>query len=466
MFLDPDKLHEASPAQILKEAAAGRLGIDHRFLHALMDRPKETMRAIADWRGRDHDADAVDLELEIVAIVRALHAPEGIPAIVDAIQVAPDDIPDEVVEAIHSFGELAVEPLLHLYLELEDKQEESSEEIAFLLASLGVRDPRILGLLLERMEQDADQGSFLLGIYGDPATRPELEKVLSSLTDEQSALRSEIERAIESFSEQPETSHADEAYDIYAEYPETADPPVELLSEQERLEMLDHPNPSVRAEVARSFSTSELDPVSVKKLLQRAQSDSDIKVRVSAWTALTNETEQAEVLEAMLDGLRNPSTSPEERAGITVGLALEADRNEVRKAMEDLYAQPETRARALEAMWRSLHPSFRDYFEQHLYDTDVETRRSAIWGVGYFSVRSAVGRLRELFEDEELRPDALFAYALAIPADISRSRMKSLLARIENDAEALSEGEVELVKIALDERLAMIGKHPYFNAPD
>jgi hypothetical protein len=164
--------------------------------------------------------------------------------------------------------------------------------------------------------------------------------------------------------------------------------------------------------------------------------------------------------------LRNPSTPPEERAGIIVGLALEADRNEVRKAMEDLYTQPETRARALEAMWRSLHPSFRDYFEQHLYDTDVEIRRSAIWGVGYFSVRSAVGRLRELFEDEELRPDALFAYALAIPADISRSRMKSLLARIENDAEALSEGEVELVKIALDERLAMIGKHPYFNAPD
>jgi hypothetical protein len=465
MFLDPDKLPKAPPAQILKEAAAGRLGVDHRFLRALMDRPKETMQAILDWRGQDHDADAVDLELEIVAIVRALHAPEGIPAIIDAIQVAPDDIPDEVVEAINSFGELAVEPLLRLYVGLDGK-EPDREEVAFLLASLGVRDPRILGLLLERMEQDADHGSFLLGIYGDPAGRPELEKVMSSLSDEQSALRGEIERAIESFSEQPETSHADEPYDIYAEYPETADPPVELLSEQERLEMLDHPNPSVRAEVARSFSTSELDPVSVKKLLQRAQSDSDIKVRVSAWTALTNETEQAEVLEAMLEGLRNPSTPPEERAGIIVGLALEADRNEVRKAMEDLYTQPETRARALEAMWRSLHPSFRDYFEQHLYDTDVEIRRSAIWGVGYFSVRSAVGRLRELFEDEELRPDALFAYALAIPADISRSRMKSLLARIENDAEALSEGEVELVKIALDERLAMIGKHPYFNAPD
>lgn len=465
MFLDPDKLYEAAPAQILEEAAAGRLGVDHRLLRALIERPGETMQAIDGWRRRDHDGDAVDLELEIVALVRALHAPDGIPSIIDAIRVAPDDIPDEVVEAIHSFGELAVDPLLHLYLELNGKREDS-EEIAFLLASLGVRDPRILGLLLERLEHDPDHGSFLLGIYGDPVARPELEKVLSSLNPEQSALRSDIERALESFSDQSQTPHPGEAYDIYAEYPETADPPVELLSDGERLEMLDHPNPAVRAEVARSFMNSDLDPVAVKKLLARAQNDSDISVRAASWIALTHETEQADVLEAMLSGLRNPTISPEERAGITVGLSLEADRNEVRKAMEDLYALPETRARALEAMWRSLHPSFRDYFEQHLYDTDIEIRRSAIWGVGYFSVRSAVGRLRELFEDEELRADALFAYALAIPADISRSRMKGLLARIEKDADALSESEVELVKIALDERLAIIGKHPYFNAPD
>jgi hypothetical protein len=465
MFLDPDKLHEATPAQILGAAAAGTLGIDHRFLRALMDRPNETLQAILEWRGRDHDDDVVDLELEIVALIRALHAPEGVPSIIDAIRVAPDDIPDEIVEAIHSFGELALDPLLHLYIELEEKQQDS-EEIAFLLASLGVRTPRILSLLLERLERDPDHGSFLLGIYGDPAARPELETALSSLTDEQSELRKEIEQALDSLAEHPETANADEAYDIYAEYPETADPPVELLPAAERLEMLDHPNPAVRAEAARSFLNSDLDSAAVNKLLERAQSDPDIAVRVGAWTALTNETERADVLEAMLAGLRNPATPPQERAGITVGLALEADRTEVRKAMEDLYAQPETRAKALEAMWRSLHPSFRDHFEQHLYDPDVEIRRSAIWGTGYFSVRSAVGRLRELFEDEELRPDALFAYALAIPADISRSRMKSLLARIENDAEALTEGEVELVKIALDERLVMIGKHPYFNPPD
>jgi hypothetical protein len=89
-------------------------------------------------------------------------------------------------------------------------------------------------------------------------------------------------------------------------------------------------------------------------------------------------------------------------------------------------------------------------------------RRGAIWGVGYYGVRSEIDRLRKLFDHEELRSDALFAYALAIPAEVSRGRMKGLLARIEKDASGLSEMEEELVKAALDERLMLAGKEPVF----
>ncbi len=69
-----------------------------------------------------------------------------------------------------------------------------------------------------------------------------------------------------------------------------------------------------------------------------------------------------------------------------VGLAPETDRNEVRKAITDLYAIPGGSAKALEAMWRSLHPSFRDYFAAHLDDDDLEVRRAALWGVGYYGI--------------------------------------------------------------------------------
>ena len=132
--------------------------------------------------------------------------------------------------------------------------------------------------------------------------------------------------------------------------------------------------------------------------------------------------------------MRDPELSIEERGGVLVGLSAEADRNEVRNAIVELYESPGGRAKALEAMWRSVHPSFRDYFARHLDDGDLETRRAAIWGIGYYGLKAELDRLRKFFDDEELRSDALFAYALALPTELSRGRMKGLVARIEKDA--------------------------------
>ena len=145
-----------------------------------------------------------------------------------------------------------------------------------------------------------------------------------------------------------------------------------------------------------------------------------------------------------------------------MGLAPETDRNEVRAAIIEHYNRPGGRAKALEAMWRSMHVSFRDNFARHLQDEDLDIRRAAVWGVGYYGIRSELDKLRGLFEHEELRADALFAYALAVPGEVSPARMKSLLARIEKDANGLSEMEEELVKAALDERLLLAGKEPFF----
>ena len=115
-------------------------------------------------------------------------------------------------------------------------------------------------------------------------------------------------------------------------------------------------------------------------------------------------------------------------------------------------------------MWRSIHPSFRDYFARHLDDADIEVRRGAIWGVGYYGLKSELDRLRKFFSNDELRSDAIFAYALVLPAELSRGRMKGLLTRIEKDAQGLSEIEEDLVKAALDERLMLAGKEPFFSA--
>ena len=426
MFLDPERLLEAAPADILEAAARGHIGLDHRFLNALISRREESLRAALAFAERDRCNDAVDLAPELIALFRYWKTPGALPFLIKYIKEDPENIPDEAIEALVGLGQYALEPLLTLYGELDESK---SGEVAFILASLRIRDERIREILLNRRGYDPDDSTLLLEIYENSDGQPGLEA---------------------------------EPFDILALYPERADLPTDVLDEDERDGLLGHPVASVRAAAAVSFFNRELTPDQRKKLLELAKQDESPTVRALAWEALTNSTEEPEVIEAMLAALRSPDLSVEELGGLLVGLAPEGDRNEVRKAITRLYSQPGGRAKALEAMWRSMHPSFREYFAKHLDDPDLEVRRSAVWGVGYYGIKSELARLRKLFEDEDLRCDSLFAYALAMPAQVSRSRVKGLLARIEKDALGLSEMEEELVKAALDERLVLAGKEPVF----
>ena len=75
--------------------------------------------------------------------------------------------------------------------------------------------------------------------------------------------------------------------------------------------------------------------------------------------------------------------------------------------------------------------------------------------------------MKQFFEDDDFRADALFAYALCARGETSRGRMPGMLRKIDEAAGGLSEVEEEMVKIALDERLALHGKEPFFTAePD
>jgi HEAT repeat protein len=457
LFLDPNKLAESIPAEVLEAAASGHLGLDHRFLHSLIDRPEESLPALLRFAQRDRNRDAVDLAPELIALFRYWKTPEALPFFLSYIRETPEDIPDELMEALVEIGRPALEPLLRLYRDLNESE---SGEVAFILANLRIRDERLLEVLVQRLEYDASDTVFLLGLYGDPAARPTLEELSRDASEE---LQNEISEALEQLTKEPSRAGEEEAFDIWALYPEEADLPTELLDEDDRSELLQHPVASVRAAAVSSFFNRELNADLRNKMLVLAQNDPAPSVRARAWEALADVTDETEVVETMLKALRNSESSIEERGGLLVGLAPESDRNEVRIAIVDLYNSPGGRAKALEAMWRSLHPSFREYFAKHLEDPELEIRRGAVWGVGYYGLKSELNRVRRLFDDEDLRSDALFAYALAIPTDVSPGRVKGLLARVERDAHGLSEMEEELVKAALDERLILAGKEPFFS---
>jgi SEC-C motif len=160
--------------------------------------------------------------------------------------------------------------------------------------------------------------------------------------------------------------------------------------------------------------------------------------------------------------LKNTDSPLQERAGALLGLAGQAGNDPVRGYAVEFYENPETRLQAMEAMRNSFDRSFSPYFPPHLDDADVEIKREAIYGVGYLGISDRAEDLKQFFDDDEFRSDALFAYALSIRADVSRGRIRALFRRIEDLAGGLAEEEIQIVQLALDERLLLHGHKPVF----
>ena len=152
------------------------------------------------------------------------------------------------MQAFLPYGKAAIEPLLKLYEELGEEQ---GADVAFILAGLRVRDERVLELLLDRLEFDAADGAFCLGLYGDPAAKPALEEMRGEVDAEDATLMREVDFAIEQLAA-PAPEYQEEPFDILAEYPKHALPPFDVLSEAVRIEMLGSEEADIRAVAAHS----------------------------------------------------------------------------------------------------------------------------------------------------------------------------------------------------------------------
>jgi len=85
---------------------------------------------------------------------------------------------------------------------------------------------------------------------------------------------------------------------------------------------------------------------------------------------------------------------------------------------------------------------------------------------GYFRLTRYADKIAKFFDREEpyasLREDALFAYALAMPGETTRGRVRGMLRKIDSVA-TLAPYELELVEFALNERLRLEGLDPVFD---
>lgn len=474
MALDPGP--GVSAYELLEAAARGRIGVDRRFLHSLIDNgaPNEIAAEVLRFARSPQDPYPINVDPLLTDLFRHLGTEEALEFYVDAIRRAPEDVDDSLIQALLPFAEKAATPLLALYEELGEEQ---GSDVAFLLAALRVRDPRVLKLLLDRLEYDAADGAFCLGLYGDAAAQPALEKMLAEVPESEADLHREIAYALEQL-KAPEPKYQPEPFDLFAEYPERELPPFEVLDEAERIQMLRSPEADIRAGAAHTFFNQDLEKPAREALFTLATTDPDPAGRGQAWASLGDATagettESARIRDAMIATLNDESKSIEERGGAAVGLYAVADRNDVRKGLEALYALGgKARIKALEAMWRSLWEPYAKFFPEHLDDTkpenqDVELLRHALRGAGYFRLTGYADKIASFFDRDEpyddLRDDALFAYALAMPGETTRGRIKGMLRKIDSIAK-LSQSETELVMFALDERLRLHGLAPVFEA--
>ena len=462
----------ASAGELLREAAQGRLGVDRRLIQTILDGGAEAAQEVLAFARASHDQDRIDLDPLLVDLFHHWNTPESLDFLIGVVRRTHEDVNDELVQTLLPFGERAVEPLLKLYEELGEEQ---GSDIAFLLAGLGVRDPRVLELLLERLQFDAGDGALCLELYHDPAARPALETMLAEIPAEEVELRRDLQHALQELGE-PAPVYEPIPFDIFAEYPARQLPAFEVLSEAERMQMIESPDAETRAAAAHSYFNQELDPKTRAALFRLAQSDPDAKVRGRAWESLADATEDAGIRGAMLAVLTDNSRDIAERGGAAVGLYAVADKDDVSGALQALYEEDGVvaRAKALESMWRSLWRPYARFFPQHLDDPNKEIIRQALRGAGYFQLTSHIDKIASYFDRDDDRPegdledlseDALFAYALAMPGETTRGRIRGMLRKIDSIAH-LSSSEAELVMFALDERLRLAGLDPVFAAEE
>lgn len=434
--------------------------MDQRLLHAILDFPENSLPDIVRFAAQDHDDELMDLEPLLIDLFHALHTPTALPFFVRVVRESEGAADDDLVEAIVELGQPAVEPLLELLGEFEDKD---AGDIPFVLAALHVRDSRVLNALTERLALDPQDAALCLETYGDPAAIPAIEAALAQVPAENSAARAPLEAVIRSLHTPEEVpSTVAEPFDVWSLYPAEASPDFHALEDDDRLAMLEHGSPSLRADVALSCQGTDLSPAIRSRLIQLAKSDPEPAVRGACWEALGETGDDPELGQAMLKVLADPKAVMEERAGVAIGLAEQSDNPAVYKAILNLYEDPRSRAKALKAMARSFDKRFSAYPAKHLDDPDPAIKTQAIWGVGYLNLASEAPLLAEFFDQDEFRTDALFAYALAIPGETSAGRIRALMAKVEKAAGGFREDEEDLVRIALDQRLMLHGKDPVF----
>lgn len=456
----PSQYDSTPPLDLLRQAELGLAGLDQRLIGSLLRRPETTLPALAELIAKPNPDRLVDLTEQVFDLYRGLNAREAIPFYISLLLEDPSDVPDELVEAFAALGPDAVEPLLELH---DSLPAEDAADVVFLLAATGARHPRVTELLLASLAADPYEGSLSIGLYGDAGLRPAVQAALDAMPEESSEERKALQDCIESL-DAAEPREPASAPDILSTYPEAVSPLFDYLDNQHLAEFLQCSEAAYRHDAAISLVDSDYPEPLLDALLDLAASDPDNQVRQAALRALGSHASNKDVNALLVQTLALESNDRQLRAAALVALAQDASNAAFRGHVMEFFAEPDTRAAAVEAMWRSGAEIYVPSFRAALRDADAEVQLQAIQGVGAFPIPSLAIELVPFLSSGEQREDALYAYASAVNAKITPKSVHRLLDDIEKKADGLSQEELEIVTEALDRRLELEGFEPVFHA--
>ncbi len=459
----PSQYATADPLELLRQAEQGLAGLDQRLMGALVARPEATLAALAKFVAEPNPDRLVDLDEQVFDLYRHFNHPQAAPFYISLLRENLSETPDEIVEALAALGPAAVDPLLDLHRSVAP---EDAGDVVFVLAATGVKDPRIAGLLLKILASDPYEGALSIGLYGDPSLAPQVQAVLDALPPESAEERMGLEDCLESLANAGVEPDQPEPFEMLSTYPEAVSPLFDFLDNSQLAEFLRCPEPAYRHDAALSLVDMEYPEDLTEILIELASSEPDAQVRQAVLRALGEQIEQPRVRALLEEVLAGRGQEPRVRAGALVALAQDTNTEAFRATIFEFLADPATRAAAVEAMWRSGNVIYVPSIGPALRDADTDVRIQAVRAIGAFPIPALAIELIPLFADEDLREDALYAYASAVNAKISPKSVQRILDDIEKKADGLSVPELEAVSNALDARLAIEGFDPVFHQSD
>ncbi len=421
-IITPADFGSTDSYSLLAAAASGRLAIDQRLLHALLDDPERTLPGIVKFANLKSEW-PVSLALDLVRIFCVHSTVDALPFLLREVRgCADDDVPPELSEALVRIGNPAVEPLL----KIQPAVDAEGGDLLFELACLGIRDERIERRIREK---DPEARDFLLGIY----------------------------------EEHSNSAATLDPFEIWSLYPDEEEPDFDAVPLVERIEFLDSPHAPHREAAAATLLHQEHDMPVTAKLLSLARNDEDLWVRVTCWEALREDSDQAPVRNALLKCLRDEEVPLEERLSAAVGASyLHPEHDIIGETLRDAYEDDDLRVKAVEGMWRTLDPNFGEYISALLEDPDTreDELSEAIVAVGLLRMTEELPRLEAFMHSTDYRAEAMHSYVMAAPGETTHASMKALKAKIAELAEGFEEGDEETVDHAIDLRLDLAGVPP------